>query len=382
MMRTFIIPIAIVLIFSFGAVTLMATAPVLEPTEQRPVPNTVRVREVTPEAIQLKVHSQGTVMPSTESQLIPEVSGRVTWMSPKLVAGGYFNEGDVLARVDQLDYQNTKDRAQAALVRAEAEQQHAQFEYARLKSLAERKLTSRSQLENGLRALRVAEATLQDARVSYEQAAQNLERTDIVAPFTGLVRMENVDIGQFISRGSAIATLYASDLVEVRLPVADRQLAFLSLPPTLRGELPAELQPDVRLTTEYAGQSLSWEGKIVRTEAEIDVSSRMVHLIARVPNEAGQAPLSVGLFVEAEIEGLSADGIVVLPRSAMRNNNQVLVVDQDNRLRFRDIKPLRLYQDNVLVQEGLAPGERVCLSPLQTALDGMVVDPVMEDGAA
>ena len=51
---------------------------------------------------------------------------------------------------------------------------------------------------------------------------------------------------------------------------------------------------------------------------------------------------------------------------------------QDNKLRFRDIKPLRLYQDNVLVQEGLQPGERVCISPIQTAIEGMQVSPTAD----
>jgi len=379
MIRTLIIPLGIVVVFIFGAATLMATAPVLEPQGKTPVPMTVRIREVNPESVRLQVHSQGTVMPSTESQLIPEVSGRVTWMSPNLVGGGYFNEGEVLARVDQLDYRNTKDRASATLERARAEQQHARFEYQRLQSLAERKLTSRSQLENALRALRVADAALQDSRVAYEQAQQNLDRTEIKAPFTGLVRSENVDIGQFISRGAPIATLYASDLVEVRLPIADRQLAFLNIPVTTRGELPAQAQPAVTLTTEYAGQKLRWEGRIVRTEAEIDISSRMVQLVARVTNNPEIPPLSVGLFVEAEIEGLSADNVIVLPRSALRNNEQVLVVDTDNKLRFRAIEPLRLYQDSVLVQAGLTAGERVCVSPLQTAIDGMTVNPILDD---
>ena len=379
MMRTLIIPLIILTVFGFGAATLLATAPELEPSARPQALATVRVQEVLPEVVQLKVHSQGTVMPSTESQLIPEVSGRVTWMSPKLVAGGYFNEGEVLVRVDDVDYTTAKDRAKASLERAKAERQHARFEYQRLRSLAERKLTSRSQLENALRAMRVADAAWQDAEAGYEQAAQNLQRTQIKAPFTGLVRSENVDIGQFISRGGAIATLYASDQVEVRLPIADRQLAFLNLPPTLRGELPEELQPNVTLSTEYAGQTLTWEGKIVRTEAEIDISSRMVQLVARVPNQDTLNPLSVGLFVEAEIEGQSATGVFVLPRSALRNDNQVLIVDAEDRLQFRAIEPLRLYQDNVLIKDGLEAGERVCLSPIQTAINGMEVIPVGEE---
>ena len=378
MMRTFIIPLIIVVVFIFGAAGLMATAPVLEPTAKKPVPTTVRIVEVEPKSVRLMVNSQGSVMPSTESQLIPEVSGRVVWMSPNLVAGGYFTEGQLLVRVDDVDYRNSLERAQATLERAEAEEQHARYEYQRLESLAERNLTSRSQLENSLRAQRVAGANLRDARANYEQAQESLDRTQISAPFTGLVRSEAVDIGQFISRGSAIATLYASGQVEVRLPIADRQLAFLDLPPTLRGELPEGLRPKVTLTTEYAGQQLVWQGEIVRTEAEIDVSSRMVQLVARVPNIDGQTPLTVGLFVNAKIEGLLAEDIVTLPRSALRNNGQVLVVDTDNKLQFRTIKQLRLYQDNVLVKSGLSRGERVCLSPLQTAIEGMTVSPVVE----
>ncbi len=159
-----------------------------------------------------------------------------------------------------------------------------------------------------MRALRVADAALQEARVNFEQAQQDLARTQIKSPFTGLVRSENVDIGQFVSRGAAIATIYASDLVEVRLPIADRQLAFLNLPSTQRGELPEARQPNVTLTTQYGGKQLTWSGKIVRTEAEIDITSRMVHLVARVTQNNEENPLSVGLFVDAVIEGPGCRG--------------------------------------------------------------------------
>mgnify|MGYP003299183819 FL=1 len=379
MIRHLIIPIFILGIFLFLAATLMATAPVLEPSSVEKLATTVRVVEIQPKSVQLKVNSQGSVMPSTESQLIPEVSGKVSWMSPNLVAGGYFDDQEILIRVDDTDYKTKLDRAQANLTRAEAEQQHNEFEYRRMQSLVKRNLVSRSQLENSLRAYRVAEASLQDATANFSQAEQDLARTQIRAPFAGLVRSENVDIGQFVSRGSPIATIYAGNQAEVRLPIADRQLAFLNIPVSIRGEIPREFQPEVTLTAQYAGQTLEWKGNIVRSEAEIDVSSRMVQLVARVESNSNPVPLSIGLFVSAEIQGLAAKNVVVLPREALRNDNQVLVVDDENRLRFRKIETLRLYQDDLLVQAGLEAGERVCISPLQTAIEGMVVNPVMNE---
>ena len=381
MIRTFVIPTAIVLLFLSVAATLMATAPVLEPANDTPTPLTVRVRTIETESIELKVHSQGSVVPSTVSQLIPEVSGRVTWTSPNLVAGGYFEAGQELARIDDMDYRNAQDRANAALKRATAEVEHAKYEYGRLRSLAERKLVSRSALENGLRAYRVTQAAFEDAQANFDQAQENVKRTVLRAPFTGLVRAENIDIGQFASRGQPIATLYANDVVEVRLPIADRQLAFLNLPPLRNGNFPEDMQPTVKLSADYGGQTREWFGKIVRAEAEIDTSSRMVQLVARVESAEDSQDLSVGLFVTAEIAGLAVENIVRLPRSAIRNNNQVLVVDTENRLRFRDIQSLRLYKDNVLINAGLIPGERVCVSTVQTAIEGMAVNPVADSSA-
>jgi len=376
MIRHFIIPVFILGIFLFLAATLMATAPVLEPSSIEKIATTVRVVEIQPKSVQLKVNSQGSVMPSTESQLIPEVSGKVSWMSPNLVAGGYFDNQEILIRVDDTDYKTKLDRAQANLTRAEAEQQHNEFEYRRMQSLVKRNLVSRSQLENALRAFRVAEASLQDATANFNQAEQDLSRTQIKAPFAGLVRAENVDIGQFVSRGNPIATIYAGNQAEVRLPIADRQLAFLNIPVSIRGEIPKEFQPEVTLTAQYAGQTLAWKGTIVRSEAEIDVSSRMVQLVARVESSSNPVPLSIGLFVSAEIEGLAANNIVVLPREALRNDNQVLIVDKENRLRFRKIDTLRLYQDDLLIKAGLEAGERVCVSPIQTVIEGMKVNPI------
>lgn len=376
MIKQIIVAALILIVAGFGAFTLLATAPELEPNTPSRLPTTIRVQTVEPEALRLTVSSQGSVMPSTESSLIPEVSGRVVWMSPNLVTGGAFKAGEPLLRLDETDTRAQLNRTQAALKRTEAEQQHANFEYERMKKLEAQQLVSRSQLENAVRVLRISEAALEDARVAYRQARTDIGRTSISAPFDGLVRNEQVDIGQFVARGNAIATVYANDSVEVRLPLADSQLAYLALPVGVQGQLDPALQPDVTLTAYYAGRDLTWKGKVVRTEAEIDSRSRMVNVVARVPSEGQEVPLSVGLFVEAEIQGALASEVVVLPRSALRNDGQVLIVDSDNRLRFRDVELLRLHRDEVLIRSGLTAGERVCVSPLQTAVDGMAVEAI------
>ena len=381
MMRKLVIPALVIGASLLGATALVVTAPQVEPNTPEPVPPTVRVREARPKAVQLRVHSQGTVTPRMESRLIPEVSGRVAWISPALVNGGYFKRDETLLRLEDADYRSALQRAEAALARAEAEQEHARFEYQRMKSLEERQLASRSQMENAQRLQRVSEAASKEAQANMEQARRNLERTRIKAPFDGLVRDESVDLGQLVGPGGPVATLYAAERMEVRLPLADRQLAFLNLPIGQLGALPPALQPEVVLSAQYAGQALRWSGRIVRAEAQIDTLSRMVNIVAQV-DEGERGPPAVGLFVSAEIQGLKVENIVVLPRSALRGGNRVLLVDERNRLRFRPVSPLRLYRDEVLIQSGLAPGELVCVSPMQTPIEGMPVNPILEAEAA
>ena len=366
------------IIIAYG---LLATAPQPEQIEPEEVATAIRVIRIKKQSIQLEVLSQGNVLPRIQSELIPEVSGRVKWMSPKLVSGGYFDKDEILLSIDDRDYRSSVARHQARVTRAKAEDEHARFELRRMQELVKNKLTSQSSLENALRNERVAQATLVEARISLEQAQRDLWRTEIRAPYEGLVRTERVDLGQFITRGQSVASIYASDSVEVRLPVADRQLAYLDLPLGYRGELTDALSPEVVLSTTYGGQRYEWIGKLVRTEAEIDSKSRMINAIVRVDNkfDDGHPPLPIGLFVAASIKGRTVDNIVSLPRAALRNQNQVLIVDKNNRLRYRSVEVMRFEKDKVIISAGLEDGEVVSISPIQTVVDGMRVEPVFAD---
>lgn len=374
MKRIIVFPALIVALALLAAAGLLATAPQLEPEAPAPIAPAVRVMIAEPQSVQLLVHSQGTVEPRTESALIPEVAGRVAWMSPALVSGGVFSAGEVLLRIEDDDYLAAVEQARASFAQAEAEEANARFEYERRLSLEARNLVSRSDIEAAERRLKVAEAARAGAASGSARAQRDLERTRIAAPFAGMVRSKSVDVGQFLARGTAVATLYATDAVEVRLPLADEQLAFLNLPLGTPVGIETDSAPAVTLEAIFAGQALAWEGQVVRTEGEIDPRSRMVHVVARV-KPAG-TPIPIGLFVEATIVGNRVDGIVTLPRAVLRDGNRVLVVDADNRLWFREVEPLRFYRDQVMIKGGLAAGEQVCLSPIQTVVEGMTVQVV------
>lgn len=381
-----IAPFLVIAVALIVAAIIVATPARLQPFQAERVSQTVRVLEADPKSVRMVVHSQGTVAPRTETALVPEVSGNIVWISPNLIAGGYFEAGDPLLKIDNRDYVTAVDRARAAINRAEAEQEFSEFELQRLKELETRELISRSEVEAGIRIARVAEANLQEARASLQQTERDLTRTEIRAPFKGFVRNEQADIGQFVSRGTAIANIYAIDFIEVRLPIADQQLAYLDLPLSQRGELAIARAPSVRLSADFAGQKYSWMGTVVRTEAEIDSSSRMVYAVARVivDNTETDAPETVappvGLFVNAEIQGRPADNIIVLPRAAIRNASEILIVDNDNRLRFRTVELLRIYGNEAFISGGIQKGELINLSPLQAVVDGMRVEPLLDSG--
>ena len=138
----------------------------------------------------------------------------------------------------------------------------------------------------------------------------------------------------------------------------------------------------------YGGQKYNWPGKLVRIEASIDPSSNTVQTIIRVSqpstddeqdeNGLRTIPLPIGLYVEADIQGRTVENIISLPRSVIRNNNQVLIVDAENKMYYREVEIFRLEEQQVLISSGILPGERICISPIQAVVDGMAVQPVVQ----
>ncbi len=374
------LPILILALGAFGALLMIRARPEPEQLPPKVVLPLVHVMKVKSEDRRLKVHAEGTVAPKTASQLTSEVSGRVVWVSPELAAGGFFGVGEVLLRIDPREYELAVVRAHSAVAQAKlrlaTEEQKAALAKQEWESLGSGPPTSlvlrEPQIEEALASLAAAKAAL-------EQAEYDLERVKVKAPYAGRVWSEQVDVGQFVARGSSLARLYAVDFAEVRLPIPDAELAYLDLPLAYRGQSRVARGPKVVLRSEFAGRLHQWMGRIVRTEGEIDPQTRMVHAIAEVKDPYGRGsdrsrpPLAVGMFVEAEIEGKWVSDVVVAPRSVLRDD-QVMVVDETDRLYYRKVEIFRAERDQVLVTSGLSEGERVCLSVLETPVNGMKVE--------
>lgn len=362
------------------AMIMLRPQPPSTPTAERVVP--VEVMTVTSVDMNINVSSQGTVAPRTQTTLIAEVSGRVISVSDKLVSGGFFSEGEIMLSIDPADYEVAVDQAQANLLTAQAQlaQERAQADQA----AREWDLSGRPRENAPAIALRTPFLREAEARVLYSEselrrAQRQLDRTTVRAPYDALVREKSADIGQYLGTGAQIAEVFAVDYAEIRLPLSDSDMRWLQLPE------PAQLAPVnaamVTLHASVAGKRYHWQAEIVRTEGVVDSNSRMHYAVARVNDPYGlrsetvQPALPAGTFVNADIEGIRVTGVFDIPLEALRNGNQVLIMDQEQRLRQREVSVIRSEADRVYVSEGLSDNDNVIVSPVAIPIEGMRVNP-------
>ena len=355
------------------AILAAAIAVVIFMTSMRPQPPRKERVELDPlveimvlEAMteHFEVRSQGTVAPRTETVLSAEVSGTVTWISPKFVAGGVFEKGEVLLRIDPTNYD-------VALKQAEALVKQRQIEFDGAAKLLSQGYRAEAEYASAAAALASAEAEL-------VRAGRNLQRTRIRLPYEGIVRSKETDLGQFVNPGTRIGVTFATDFAEIRLPLTDTDLAFIDLPET--GAMSSdgvENGPAVVLSAIQKGVATEWDARIVRTEGVVDEKSRVTYAVARIEDPYGlhhdSAQLPMGTFVSATIDGTIAEGIIRIPRSVIRGSNQVVFVDEEGRIEVRTIDIARADADFVYVQGGASPGERIVLTTLEAPINGMTV---------
>ena len=349
-----------------------------DPVEEAPAPDVI-VEILTPEDFQIKISSNGTTTPLTQTVLTAEVGGEVIYRSKKFSEGSSVIEGEILAKIDDTDLQLQYKNALLQLANAEV-QYSLQLAEAEVAKQAWEKMGDgiASDLTLKKPQLKQAEALLAVAKAQVSSAEKKLDKTEIVAPYAGRIQNVNIDLGTTIIPGQPVGAIYTSSEIEVTLAVKDNDLQFLSIPMDGRKLDPSE-QALVEIKSFYKGKNQTWIGRLERVDGVIDPITRMINLIAVFKNdfiEIDKPNLPIGLFVEAQIDGIKLKNIFSIPVNAISENNEVYIVNNDNELVSIKLPILKKYSDFVIVKDGLKAGERIVTSKLSTASNGIKVNPV------
>jgi RND family efflux transporter MFP subunit len=366
---------------SFWGYRLMVTRQPPRTFSEPPAEVLVDVLAVVPTSYQVTLMTRGQVKARTQSAVVPEVSGTVLEVAPSFREGGFFEQGDLLLKLDDRDYKAAWAAAKSALAAAntlkeeeKARSQQAMEDWKRLGRPGEPgPLVSRLP--------HVAEATAKadSAQAQVDQAARDMERTTILAPYKGRVLAKTVDVGQYVTEGREIGSIFAVDYAEISLPLSNDQLEFIDLPEAYRGESENPIKgPEVTLTADVAGQTCKWTGRVIRSSGVVDSSTLQSFVTVQVDDPYGrkasnQPPLKVGQWVEAAVTGRRLENVVIIPRKAVREGTEVLIVDDQSRLRRRQISRIYSDEDSVVIREGLKPGELLCVTAMAFAVEGAKV---------
>ena len=372
---------------------------------RKPPPSRIPFAITVPAAVgigAIPVYGAGTVRPSAEINVAAEVKGKVSWVDPAFRSGGRVREGQALFRIDAADYRNTVQQARAnvaaqevALLQAEEEVRIARSEYEQF-SRRQASTASASPLTLRKPQLEAARAALARDSATLAGAELALSRTEVRAPFDGIVRDESLDVGQFVEIGQSVGRLYATDAVEVVVPLPDSDAALI---PGLWELKVGDEDPRVvaRVIAEYGDGSYAWEGYVDLAETSLDEQTRTIDVIVRVPNpfargawaggdnggpgaglggdptDSAGPPLLIGKFVEVRIEGIVPDRYFVLRRSALRTGSEVWALRDDTRVTIVPVRVLQRSNDEVFVIGALRADQPVVVGGFQVATEGMVV---------
>lgn len=364
--------------YGYAKLSVPLKEEVAAPTEQTQVRS--RVQPLNVGSYQVHIESNGLVSPHNPVTLSAEVTGRVVTINPEFEVGRFFSAGDVLLKIDDRDYKTALRIAEQEVRRSMAAFDLATTAQKRMERLVDQDGASLAELEATRSALVQAENDVEVAEANLEQAKRDLERTDIVAPFSGRVVNKAIGLGELIAVGTVLGDVFAVDYAEVRLPIATRDLQFLNLP-----ERESDRPLDVTLRDSINPDNDSeWSAQIVRTEGALDPNSLELFAIARIPDpfalERDGPILRIGQPVTAFVRGERLQNVISIPRGSVRSLNQVHLIDpKTNKLRTREIDPLWSDEEYVIVRDhNIQPGDYVATTMLVYAPEGAIVEIIPE----
>ena len=418
-----IIVIAAGILISF---LLVKTAP---KPQQRPHSDNMPLVSIMPaqsKSMTMSVEAFGSVQAKKELTETAEVSGKITFISPALDEGRFFQKDGLLMEIDPRNYQLRVEQIKARieqhkadLLRIEQEQKNAESnrqlaveeldvatrDWERQKNLRETRVASDSTvdaarlkylqskiknqaIENTIALLTpqriMAEAQLRSAEVDLQDAELNLSKTKIKAPFSGRTARRFVEQGQFVTVGTPLVKIYDTSAVEVTVQIPLEDMPWLELKGYL-GVIEDQVidgsdnQPIIAYAyLEQGDKTFTWKGAVSRLAGIVEQSTRTAPIIVEFPDplksdaSVDNPPLVPGMFVRVELVGRQYDKVFEFPRNAIRPDDNVYVIN-DNVLHIRPVTILRMVGNKVYIEQGIEAGDSIVVSPLEAVTDGMKV---------
>ena len=338
----------------------------------------VSVLELVPQSYQVMIDSYGTVKPRTQSLLVAQASGQIIEVSDEFREGGFFEKGDVLLKLDDRDHQAEVKSAQANLLTAEqslleekARGQQALTDWKRLGGSSQA-----SSLVLREPQLAAAQAQVLSAQAALEKAELDLERTKVTAPYAGRILSRSVDLGQVVSNNTQLATIYAIDSVEIRLPIKNKDLSFVNLPEQYRDGAKNQAGSLVKFSSDLVGEQ-TWQGQLARTEGAIDENAQQLYVVAKIDDPykstaSNQYPIKIGQYIKAQIAGKTVQNALIIPNSTIYQGTYVYVVEGDV-LKRKDVTFAWQNANQAMIKTGLKANDKLVVTPLGQVSSGTKV---------
>jgi RND family efflux transporter MFP subunit len=371
----FILPVIVILAAVAATMAMGSLKPEPEEKEEQLKAIPVLTARADRQDVTLHVRTQGDVQPRTEIGIVPQVNGRISYMSPKFIDGGRFAKGDLLVRIDPREFELRVIQARAELAQAETGLEREKSE-----SLIARRDWEDIGRQDAPSALTLRKPQMAEARANLEaskarlaEAQLQLSRTALYAPFTGRVTRRLIDGGEFITAGTRLGEVYAADIMDVRLPLTHEQLRRTGL--KMGYEAPKSGGVKVMLSADVGGQYSQWPAQIIRTDSRFDGENRVLFVYAEVKDPfKAETPLAPGLFVDAKIDGQTLKDMIIVPRAALRGADKIYLANADETLTIQTVDVISTDREQAVISGGLSADDLVITSPIRGVANGMKID--------
>jgi RND family efflux transporter MFP subunit len=356
---------------------LLNSGPKARPGKRTPTAILVAVQSVHAGPQKTSVDGMGEIIAAREIEIKPRVKGEVTDINKEFFPGGYFLSGETMAAIDRTDYELVVRQLASDVAKTKSDlalemgSQHiAEKEYKLLgESVSEEEknlILRKPQLEKLLSTRDYAQSKLNQARL-------DLERTEIKAPFNGVIVSRMVDIGAKVTESTVLAKIVGTDSFWLQLMLPVSQLRWLSIPDNSE-----EKGSMVRIFAQGDSASHSFRtGQVIRLIPALEKQGRMAQLLVKIDDPLCQKKenrhkpkLLLGSYVRAEIDGITITSGISIDRTHIHDDNQVWLMDDNGMLDIRPVNIIFRGHKNVIIDRGIEEGEQLVISPLSAPIEG------------